>query len=242
VTNIGNSAEKVMGNLEKTTDTFANKDFNKDVRSSAHSLSNILDTLDTGQGYIPRLLRDDKEADRLSHAIANLDHATAQLDHTLAGVNAIVARVQNGPGFAHEVVYGEGGSKTLDHFGDAAEELAVTLRGVREGNGVAKSLIYGDDKSQQIMGNLNAASGDLRAMLADARAGKGTIGALLVDPSVYEDIKVLLGNVQRNQVLRSLVRYSIKRDEKQGGGVKDAAPASGTATAGGAVTASRPAP
>lgn len=225
VTKIGNSAEKVMSNLEKSTDTLANKDFNQDVRSTAHSLSNVLDTLDKGDGYIPRLLRDDKEADRLSHAIANLDHATAELDRTLSNVNSIVARVQKGPGFAHDVVYGDNGTKTMDHFGDAAEELAVTLRGIRQGNGVAKSLIYGDDKSQQLMGNLNAASRDARAIMADVRAGKGTIGALLVDPSVYEDIKVLLGNVQRNQVLRSLVRYSIKRDENAGAPeVKDTAP------------------
>jgi hypothetical protein len=31
---------------------------------------------------------------------------------------------------------------------------------------------------------------------------------------VYEDIKMLLGNVQRNKTLRALVRYSIERDEK----------------------------
>lgn len=242
VTKIGNSAERVMGNLEKTTDTLADKDFNDNVRSSAHSLSNVLDTLDKGDGYIPRLLRDQKEADKLSHAVSNLDHATAELDRTLANVNSIVARVQQGPGFAHEIVYGESGSKTLEHFGDAAEELAVTLRGVRQGNGVARSLIYGDDNSQQIMGNLNAASRDLRAIVSDARAGKGTIGALLVDPSVYEDIKVLLGNVQRNQVLRSLVRYSIKRDEKEGGGadVKDAPPPSGGASTTAAASAATP--
>jgi phospholipid/cholesterol/gamma-HCH transport system substrate-binding protein len=47
------------------------------------------------------------------------------------------------------------------------------------------------------------------------KAGRGTIGALLVDPSVYEDIKSLVGNVERNQVLRALVRYSIKQDEGQ---------------------------
>jgi phospholipid/cholesterol/gamma-HCH transport system substrate-binding protein len=34
-----------------------------------------------------------------------------------------------------------------------------------------------------------------------------------VDPSIYEDIKSLVGNVERNQVLRALVRYSIKQDE-----------------------------
>jgi phospholipid/cholesterol/gamma-HCH transport system substrate-binding protein len=32
---------------------------------------------------------------------------------------------------------------------------------------------------------------------------------------VYEDMKIVLGNVERNDVLRALVRYSIKQDEKK---------------------------
>jgi hypothetical protein len=31
---------------------------------------------------------------------------------------------------------------------------------------------------------------------------------------VYEDVKLLLGNVERNKTLRALVRYSIKQDEQ----------------------------
>ncbi|MCU0687690.1 MAG: MCE family protein, partial [Polyangiaceae bacterium] len=53
------------------------------------------------------------------------------------------------------------------------------------------------------------------SIVADVRAGKGTLGGLLVDPSIYEDMKAVLGNVQRNDVLRALVRYSIKQDEKK---------------------------
>ena len=216
ISSIGKKAEKVMGNLQKSTDTLADKGFNDDVKRSAHSLGNILESMDDGDGYAARLLHDPKEADHLSRTVANLERTTAELNRTVVGFNQVLARVQNGPGFAHEVIYGKSGSKALDQFGDAAGEIAVTLRGIRNGNGVARSLIYGDDKSQELMGNLNAMSKDLRHIVADARAGKGTVGALLVDPSVYEDIKMLLGNVQRNEVLRALVRYSIKRDEKAG--------------------------
>jgi hypothetical protein len=72
------------------------------------------------------------------------------------------------------------------------------------------------------MKNLNAASDDIRQITANLRAGKGTIGALLVDPSVYEDLKMVLGNVERNKALRALVRYSIRRDEASGATVRDA--------------------
>jgi phospholipid/cholesterol/gamma-HCH transport system substrate-binding protein len=63
------------------------------------------------------------------------------------------------------------------------------------------------------MGNVNAMSDDLRAIVGDMRKGKGTLGALLVDPSLYEDLKGLIGNTERNQVLRALVRSAIQADE-----------------------------
>jgi phospholipid/cholesterol/gamma-HCH transport system substrate-binding protein len=58
-------------------------------------------------------------------------------------------------------------------------------------------------------------SEDLRTIVAQMKEGKGTIGGLLVDPTIYEDLKSAVGNVERNQVLRALVRYSIRADESK---------------------------
>jgi phospholipid/cholesterol/gamma-HCH transport system substrate-binding protein len=240
INSIGNKAENVMGNLEKTTGAMADEQFTKDLQNTVKSLNNILKSLDQGDGYAARFLHDPKEADRLSKTLGNLEKATNELNGTLRGVNQIVGRVQSGPGFAHDVVYGEGPSKTMAQFGNAADELALTLKGIRTGNGPAKSLLYGDDKSQELMGNLNAMSRDLRQIVANVRAGKGTVGALLVDPSVYEDIKLVLGNVDRNKALRALVRYSIKQDERSPRvEVTDPAPAKVPPTPGSGAAASR---
>lgn len=214
LSNISGQVEKVVTNLEKTTNSFADEKFQGDIRNSVASLAGILGSLDHGDGYVGKLLHDPGEAERLSHLMANLEQTSSELQRTTASVNQIIGRVQTGPGFAHEVVYGEDGSKTIAKFGNVADELGTTLKGIREGNGIARSVIYGDDSSQQVMGNLNQVSADLKQMVTDMRAGKGTLGALLVDPSVYEDLKLMLGNVERNRTLRALVRYSIKADEK----------------------------
>jgi phospholipid/cholesterol/gamma-HCH transport system substrate-binding protein len=41
-------------------------------------------------------------------------------------------------------------------------------------------------------------------------AGKGTVGALIEDPSLYEDLKSILGNLKRNKLLRWMIRQTIK--------------------------------
>lgn len=214
---IAGSAQSVLANLETATGTLADAQLSKDVRRGVAALSNILVSLDSGPGYAAKLMHDGAEAERLSRMIANLEDVSNRLDQILAGVDAVVDRVNQGPGLAHEVVYGESGSRALAQFGGAAEELDKTLEGVRNGNGLAHGILFGakDGDSvlgDQLAGDLSGMSGDLRAILADMRQGKGTLGALLVDPSVYEDLKMLLGNVQRNQALRALVRYSIQRD------------------------------
>lgn len=214
VAEVAAGAERVISNLERTTSALAEEKFHEDIKRSMAHLSGILESVDKGEGYFGKLLHDAEEAERLSRIFGNLEKASARLDSLLASAQAVTDRVRTGPGFAHEVIYGEDGSRALAQIGGAAEELGTTLRGVREGNGLARSVLYGDDGSDQIMGNLHQMSADLRDIVADLKQGKGTLGALLSDPSVYEDVKLLLGNVGRNRSLRALVRYSIQRDER----------------------------
>ena len=48
------------------------------------------------------------------------------------------------------------------------------------------------------------------------KQGQGTLGALVVDPTVYEQLVQVLGGVGRSRVLRALVRYAISRDDEKG--------------------------
>src|SRR5690606_14904398 len=152
--------------LEVATEGIANEGFQKDVQQAVGSLNNILKSVDEGDGYAKRLLNDPQEAERLSRVVQNLDHTTRELTRAAQGISALIERINTGPGFAHDLIYEEGPGKALAQFGGAAEEVGATLRGIREGNGMAKSVLYGGDGSEQMMQNLNAASTDLRSIVA----------------------------------------------------------------------------
>ncbi len=214
VNDVAEQAKAVMVNLEKATAPLANEDLHRNIRGSMQSLNDILGQIAHGEGYAHRLLADPKEAERVSRILDNVDKLSADLDLTVQDTRSVVSRVQSGPGFTHDLIYGDGLKPEVKQFGNAAEQLALTLQGVRENESVAHDLLYGGKgDTAQAIANINAMTGDLRAVVADIRAGKGTIGGLLVDPSIYEDAKAVLGNVQRNDVLRALVRFSIKQDE-----------------------------
>lgn len=215
VTSIADKANAVLINVEKVSRSLADDQVQTDLRSSIHAMSTILTAVSEGDGYAHRLLTDPLEADRVSHAVANFEKTSNELAETSSEVRQIAVRINRGPGFAHSVIYSDEGTQAVGQIGTAAGELSTALRSVREGDGMVRTLLYGGGsrEDQQILANLAAASRDLRDVMAGVKAGKGTVGALLVDPSVYEDMKVILGNVERNEVLRALVRYSIKRDE-----------------------------
>jgi phospholipid/cholesterol/gamma-HCH transport system substrate-binding protein len=181
-----------------------------DIKGSIADLHSLLDATVHGDGTVHRLFFDHREADEFSSLLVRLDGASTRLDGVLADVQDFTGHLRQGPGIAHALVYD--GEISKDALGTMAE-LHEDLRAIREGNGLAHALLYGDSSSQHVIGNLNAMSDDLRAIVGDLRQGKGTLGALLLDPTVYEDLKSVIGNVERNDVLRALVRYSIKADE-----------------------------
>ena len=62
--------------------------------------------------------------------------------------------------------------------------------------------------------NLASASADIKKITSKIAAGEGSLGGIINDPTLYDDLRTILGNVKRNRVLRSLVRLSISNEEK----------------------------
>jgi phospholipid/cholesterol/gamma-HCH transport system substrate-binding protein len=201
---IAQKTEHAVTSVDRFAESLAaDPKFAEDVKGSAASLREILDGVAHKDGAAHRMIFDVEEGKRVDRTLANLERTSANAadfsDH-----------LKEGPGLAHAIVYDPELSANLS---GTLVELHKDLAAIREGNGIAHALIYGDNDSQRVMGNLNAMSDDLRQIVANVKAGKGTLGGFLVDPSIYEDVKSIVGNVDRNQVLRALVRYSIKQDE-----------------------------
>lgn len=206
---IAKRAEHTITNLDKIA---GDPKFADDVKGTVSSLHVILDGIAHKDGPAHRLIFDPEEGKRIDHMIANLDQMSVQLNGVASDIHTLTADAKNGKGLAHALVYDE---RLVENTNGVLQELHQTLSAVRTGNGLAHVVVYGDDQTQHVMANISQMTDDLKVLVANVRAGKGTIGGLLVDPSVYEDLKSLLGNVERNQVLRALVRYSIKADEQK---------------------------
>lgn len=109
---------------------------------------------------------------------------------------------------------------------DVIKELHVLLRNLNS-----------EDRSARLMSNLVDVSGEMKAVMAEARdtfrimksdtiqplasvikkidRGDGTLGALINDPSLHNRLQSFLGDAPRNKFLKPLIRDSIQTHEQK---------------------------
>ena len=73
------------------------------------------------------------------------------------------------------------------------------------------------------LANLTVASAELKDTLANfneisemLRGGEGTLGALIIDPSIYDNLKGILGEAERSKFVRAAVRYLVDQEQENG--------------------------
>ena len=205
-------ARPAIENVRDFTEMLADDQLQADIHAIAHNIAELTRMASEEDGTVRRLLTDPELADRIDRTLTSASAAASELAATSRNIRMITDEVRSGDGTAHELIYGAEGTRLVSSLADTAGEAATILRDVRTGDGAAHELLYGDSAGD-LISNLTAMSADLRVIVADVRAGRGTIGGLLMDPSIYEDVKRLVGNLERNETLRALVRYSIREDE-----------------------------
>lgn len=209
VENIVSVSRDVRSAIEAYTDPALTKELTGTV-SSARS---ILTAIEKGNGALHKVIYDAETGRDVQTLISQASQAATRLDSAVAKVDAMLAEVKSGSGTAHALIYGDEGKKLMREMGEAAEEVATLLEAARKSEqGAVHQIVYGD--SRGMMQDLGATANHLKRITGRIDKGEGSLGALINDPTVYEDVKSVLGNVQRNRVLRGLVRWSLSNKEE----------------------------
>ncbi len=176
---------------------------------------------ESGEGLVHQLFYDEDLPKKINGTFDDLDSVVARLNATLAQVETgmgdlakIVDEVESGDGLAHQLVYGEEGTTLAQDLADLATTLQGVVSDIEEGDGMLTALIY-DEELTGTLDDLASAADDLQILADGLEQGDGTLGLLMTDPTLYEDMRVLVGGAQRNKLLRTAVRTSIKKAEDE---------------------------
>jgi len=176
---------------------------------------------ETGEGLVHQLFYDEVLPRKINKTFDELDTTVARLESTLAEVEAgmadlakIVDEVESGDGLAHQLVYGEEGTTLANDLAELSSTLQGVVADIEGGEGMLTALIY-DEELKGTLDDLASAADDLQILADGLEQGDGTLGLLMTDPTLYEDMRVLVGGAQRNKLLRTAVRSSIKKAEDE---------------------------
>ena len=182
---------RVADRAAAAVDQFADPKTIAEVRESVLHIHGLLHATEKGDGLAHALFYDKRTANDLTRISNNVAQLTDHLDRGVQHLDAVLAATDGD------------GKQLLNNVSRAARSVGDTVSQIERSNLVA---------------HLDAASGDLAAMTGYMKAGQGTLGALVVDPTVYEQLVQVLGGVGRSRILRALVRYAISRDDEKGAG------------------------
>jgi len=121
----------------------------------------------------------------------------------LQSLRATLDRVKTGPGLAHALIYDPKGKQVIASLNNALNAFSDVAEGP-EGK-----------QAKGMIANLRQASADLKEILGGIRRGEGTIGKLIRDPEIYNDLRTLLGKADRSKLIKSVIRTTIEENDKQ---------------------------
>ena len=122
----------------------------------------------------------------LSSVLASSESVISLLKDTLVNVKSITADLNKN---SEHLFIGLSGT---------AKNLNTLTAELNRGNGI---------------NNLNQTLLNLKVLTQKINNGEGTIGALLNDSTLYEDLKNLVGGATRNKVLKFFVRQAVKSND-----------------------------
>jgi len=151
-----------------------------------------------------------KLTSNLNSVVEEFGQATGgrRLAESVGALSEVVEQIQQGKGLLHSVIYDqyEGGGV------ESIERSLVTFEGILDqiahGDGVLHTLIYDAPSEQDIVLEAIEAGSRLNSILAKVDRGEGTMGLLLNDPTLYEDLKRLIGGAERSRTVRTLIKLS----------------------------------
>jgi phospholipid/cholesterol/gamma-HCH transport system substrate-binding protein len=205
------SFEALATSLNEAIGTVTDGPIQGDLARISSSLANVLEEVQNGNGSLHQLIYDDRHAREFELTLIQARSLAARASLAMGRIDGVLAEVQEGDGGLHQMVYGPIAANVAGELATAAHEIGAVAREVRVGSGLAHTIIY-DDDAANLVEQLEQLASSLNRIVADVERGRGTLGGLITDPTVYEDLKSVLGNVQRNVLFKALIRATIEND------------------------------
>jgi phospholipid/cholesterol/gamma-HCH transport system substrate-binding protein len=225
------------------------EDVMDNVVEISHSLSNILNRLERGEGLLGELTTDSASGRQMKESllgaadslqrVANKietgegplprllnDRAMAnKLASSLDRLESLLAQAQNGPGLVPSLLNDPAAKAkfddTLTNLNQVARDLHGFTADLDKSEGLLPRLVNDEEYGRRITGKVQSIVEHLDDVSVKLSEGKGTAAQLINDPKVYDAVNDIIVGVNDSRFLRWLIRNRQKKGiEKRYEGAK----------------------
>jgi len=138
---------------------------------------------------------------------------TEALSTAVTDLSELITEVREGEGVLHTLIYEPYEGTAVASLESSLSSMANVMQEIETGDGLLHSMIYEAPTEQDVVLQFLEAGGRLNSILGKIDAGEGTLGLLLNDPTLYEELKILVGGANRSTVVRSLIDMVVPEEE-----------------------------
>lgn len=209
---------EILDNLSEASASL--NDILVDVRENARvaSLSKAIEE-------VQQLLHDVRTNEKSSlHSLIYGDalaKAADNLERITQDISKATARMHTQDSLMHSLIYDKSGAKVLSNLEGVTRELSQILGQAQKEGTFLNALLSEGGEGKKMLERLSLASNhieraskNLEVSLRALAQGKGTLGALIHDPSLYDDMVVVMDGAKRSFILKKAVQHAVKKSLK----------------------------
>lgn len=180
------------------------------LHDSLEGLADILANVREGKGLVHNIIYSEQDSVDI---LKNVENITTDLDQ-------LVGEVRGGKGLLHALIYDATGTETLTALNSgarglaaAADEITALAGQIKTGTGLMHDLFYSSapEELAEVVAKLNATADNLKKASEALASGSGTLGALLIDAQLYDNLVEVTDGAKRSIILREAIRSSMEK-------------------------------
>lgn len=210
--------------IEDILAQYSDPRLSRDLKGIVSSINSIMGRVKTGPGLLHDLFYAKNLSRDVKRVLFQLQRVTRYLANTVGQINSIMRRAKRRGTLVHSLLISRKSGKFAKQLSQliystkrTIDSLRVILAAPQKPGTLLHKVLY-TKEAGKIVTDLTLASRKLSHIIDRVNRGKGTLGAIINDPTAFEDFKTILGQVKRSRVFRALIRFVIKRDESAKGG------------------------
>lgn len=146
-----------------------------------------------------------KAAKSISEILGDVSEGD-DLKGAISSIRNILEETEKGRGLIHALIYDPRGQQIVRDLGSSMRSLSSILGGTGKGKGL---------RVKNIASNINDVARNLSEITEKINRGQGTLGGIINDSSIYNDIRSIFGKINRNALFKSVVRATLEENDKR---------------------------